>query len=399
MKTAIQKENDHHKRHELIYRFSQRIILPWVVRKYDYETDMAPDMDEPYIVMANHTTEKDMFFVGSAFRKPMYFVCGEHLLRSPIGGFIKWVGNPISAPRGGNMLPVVREILKRVRAGYNVAIFPEGCRSFNGETLKQSVATAKMVKAAGCGLITYRTHGGYFIAPRWAYTFRKGKAWGEVANVYSSEQIKNMTVGELTDRINEDIYENAYLSQAEKMVPYRIRKGKGLAEGLENYLFICPECGGYDTLATKNDSIYCMSCGAKCTIDEYGYLSGDMKYKTVIDWGKWTEDEYSRAARENELPLPFVEENITLYRIDSANHKRIDLCTDTLRITGKEFRIGAYTFPYKDMHSSSLLFYGKTVLFEHEQGYFGMTGPAFHAWKADKIWAIRKAATEHGKEL
>ena len=76
------------KLHRFIYSLSH-LISPLLLGKYSYSTAQAPDLDFPYMVMSNHTTEADMIMLMRAFKKHMYFVCGEHLLRSRFGPVIR----------------------------------------------------------------------------------------------------------------------------------------------------------------------------------------------------------------------------------------------------------------------------------------------------------------------
>ena len=81
---------------------------------------------------------------------------------------------------------------------------------------------------------------------------------GHIVNIYSSEEVKNMTKDELTGCINRDIHENAYETQRRNMDAY---KGKRLAEGLENYLVKCSCCGAFDSMVTEDDRFRCVECG------------------------------------------------------------------------------------------------------------------------------------------
>ena len=70
------------------YRFIYKTVsslVPLILRKYGFTTERISKKDEPYIVVANHLTEVDMLMLGGAFAEYMYFVAGEHLLRTKAG--------------------------------------------------------------------------------------------------------------------------------------------------------------------------------------------------------------------------------------------------------------------------------------------------------------------------
>lgn len=387
-------EPKHAKFHKFIY-FLSRYLGLILLRKYSFKTDYLKKTNEPYIMLANHTTESDMIMALRASRKHVYFVCGEHLLRGKFGPALKKFYDPVSIPKGGSSMKAVREMNTRIKAGYNICLFPEGSRSFNGETEPVSLATGKMVKLLGCGLVTYRISGGYFIAPRWGYKFRKGHAEGKITGVYSKEELSEMTPAQITDIINEGIYENAYERQRKNMYEY---KGQALAEGIGNYLIICPECGAYDSIESEGDDFSCRKCGSRGHYNVYGFLeSEDFKFDSVYDWGKWIEEKFDSdmdekiAAKEDPAQslLLFTEENIRLYEIHD-DHTDSDLLTGTLEIYDDKFVIGGYIFEFCNIKELDMLYYGKSILFTVKEGYFGMTGEDFHAWKGARLYKRSK---------
>ena len=142
----------------------------------------------------------------------MYFVASEHIARWKLAyRFIKYGFDPIIRYKGTTATTTVMEMLRAVRAGENVCMFPEGARSWDGVTAPIVGSTGKVIKSARCGLITYRIQGGYFVSPNWSEGgTRRGKIRGKVAHVYTREQIKAMSVEEINAAIAEDLYEDAY---------------------------------------------------------------------------------------------------------------------------------------------------------------------------------------------
>lgn len=388
-------ETKHSKFHKAVYFFSR--YLGWLLlRKYSFKTDYLPKIKEPYIMLCNHTTESDMIMALRAGRKHMRFVCGEHLLRSKAGPLLKKFYDPITIPKGGSSIHAVRQMKDYIASGNNICLFPEGSRSFNGETQAVTAATGKMIKLFGCGLVTYRIQGGYFIAPRWGYHFRKGHAQGKITGIYSKEEIAAMTPAQITAVINEGIYENAYQTQRKNMYEY---KGEGLAEGIGNYLIICSECGAYDSIDSKGDDFCCTVCGAKGHYNKYGFLeSDDFRFDSVYDWGKWIEDRFDADidefleknddSRRTEIPL-FIESDIRLYEI-FEDHTDSDIMTGDLKVYIDRLVIGDREFPYKEIKDLDMLYYGKTLLFTTKEGYYGMTGESFHAWKCARLYEISR---------
>lgn len=369
------------------YKYIYKIVgglAPLILRKYGFRTDRISKRDEPYIVVANHLTEVDMIMAAGAFSEHMFYVAGEHLLRTKSGPKIKWAQDPIFTYKGAPSIDTMREVLRRIKAGCNVMIFPEGSRSFNGETIKLDSGIAKLVRIAGCALATYHIEGGYFVAPRWAYTTRTGPMKGHIVNIYSSDDIRKMSKEELTDCINRDIYENAYDTQRRNMYPY---KGERLAEGLENYLVKCSRCGAFDSMVTEDDRFRCRECGQSGRYTPEGFLEGDgLRFDSVYDWGVWSEKETGEYIKsfEGEGPV-FIDTDAVLYEV-LPDHSRKDLISGDVKGYRDRFEIGDEEFPFSDISGMDMLYYGKTLVFTFRKRHLAITGEHFHAIKYQKLF-------------
>ena len=374
-------------RYRFIYKTTGGLV-PLILRKYGFSTERISKKDEPYIVVANHLTEVDMLMLAGAFAEHMYFVAGEHLLRTKAGPKMKWAQDPIFTYKGAPSIDTMREVIRRIRAGHNVMIFPEGSRSFNGETMKLNSGIAKLVKTAGCALATYHIEGGYFVAPRWAYTTRTGPMKGHIANIYSSDDIKTMSVKELTDHINSDIYENAYDTQRRNMYTY---KGKRLAEGLENYLVRCSCCGAFDSMVTEDDRFTCTECGQTGTYTPYGFLEGKgLRFDSVYDWGIWAEKETCDYIKDFEGDGPVFRDNETVLYEVLSDHSRVDIASGEVHGYKDRLEIDVEVFRFDDISGMDMLYFGKTLVFTYKKRHLAITGEHFHAIKYQKLFAVFK---------
>jgi 1-acyl-sn-glycerol-3-phosphate acyltransferase len=111
------------------------------------------------LLVCNHVSFLDVFFVGIPLRRPLNYVARSTLFIPVLGPLIRSVGGfPIQ--REGIGASGMKETFKRVRAGGIVALFPEGTRSHDGELgpLKPGIAVlasrmgVPVVPAAVAGL-------------------------------------------------------------------------------------------------------------------------------------------------------------------------------------------------------------------------------------------------------
>lgn len=275
------------KRHLFFYTVLRPFVELYILLKFGYRGKKQEALPETFIILSNHTTDFDMLFVACSFREPMYFVGSEHIARrKTLYKFLQYAFAPIMRRKGTSAASTVMEVLRTVRKGYNVCIFAEGARSWNGVTAPILPSTGKMVKSARCALVTFKLQGGYFVSPRWSEGgTRRGPISGSIVNVYTKEQLKEMSVAEINDAISKDLYEDAYARQLQTPARY---KGKQIAYRMESMLFHCPNCRRMHTLTSVKDTISCNQCGMSFRYTEYGMLEGEgMKHKTVKELFSW----------------------------------------------------------------------------------------------------------------
>lgn len=240
-------------------------------------------------------TDYDPVFVAASFDKQMYFVASEHTTRWGVASkFLKNCFEPIVRYKGTTAASTVIDMLKKVREGKCVCMFAEGARSWDGVTAYIQPATGKVVKTAKCALVTYRMEGGYFVSPNWSEGSgtRKGHIQGKVVNVYTREQLAQMSVKEINEAIANDLHEDAYERQLSNPVKHQ---GKNIAERMENVLFICPKCGAVDSMHSAGDTVRCDKCDLSFRYNEYAMLEG-APFETVKELFAWEKQEVIKAS-------------------------------------------------------------------------------------------------------
>ena len=336
------------RRHKRVFSFL-KVTAGGIIRNiFAFHPEPANVGKGPFLITANHNGELDPAFVAMSFREHMYFVASEHVFRK---GFVSWLLKyffaPIARVKGMTDAAAALSIIRAIKKNANVCLFAEGNRSYNGVTGPIFPATGKLAKATGASLVTYRLEGGYLTTPRWSKTTRKGRMRGYVVNVYSPEQLKQMTPEEVNDRIREDIMEDAFDRQL--TLPYRY-KGKDLAKGLENALYFCPKCGRTGTLRSEGD-VFCCTCGLRVRFTETGFFEKaepddpEPLFRTVRDWDFWQDKrivEYADSLGDDETA--YSDENVKLIGIGQRHTSRV-LEIGTLSISKSTLAVGSHRFP------------------------------------------------------
>ena len=313
-----------HKRHQRVWNFFWYFTVPFFKLAYSYNCKKAPQINGPYLVISNHTTVLDCVLVGMSFRKQMYFVASEHVYRKGwVSKLLLWAFEPIAKMKGSSDTLTVMKIIRRLRNGYNVCLFAEGNRSFDGRNYPVPEATGKLAKICGANLVTYRIEGGYLTNPRWGFGIRHGKAFGQVVNVYTPEQLSQMTPEQINEIIKNDIHEDAYERQSIKQIAY---KGKNRAFGIECAYCVCPRCQTLGKITSSGNRIKCTYCGNETEFDVYGNFAPAFGVTNTKEWEDLQEEYFKKLAQSDQSDsVPFFSDcDVTLKTLDS-NHNELNL--------------------------------------------------------------------------
>lgn len=273
------------KKHFFAYKLLRPLVYLIAKVILNYKCKPAPDIKEPCLILANHTMDWDPLLVACSFRNPINFLTSEHAMRM---GFLSWIiktfFSPIQRVKGSTDANAALSLVSMIKKGVSVCMFPEGTRSFDGKTGKLHHTTARLIKLCNCTVVTYRLEGGYLTSPRWGKGLRRGKMNGEVVNIYSPEDLRDMSNEQILSNINNDIYINAYESRGNKLIKHR---GIKKAEGIERVLYVCPRCHRIGSLKGKGNLVECQ-CGLNFKYNQYGFLEGmDPPFDTIDGWNKW----------------------------------------------------------------------------------------------------------------
>ena len=338
------------------------LVVAFLKCFFGYTYDKAKDLPETYIVLSNHATDYDPLLVAASFRRPMFFVASEHIARWPIAGkLITWLLNPIYRSKGASGATTVMEILRHARKGHNVCMFAEGARTWDGVTGPILPATAKMVRSAGCGLVTYKITGGYFTSPRWGgASIRRGYLHGSPVKIYTPEMLKAMTADEVYTAITADLHEDAYARQLADPKPYRSKKR---AMFMERLLFICPKCGKRDTIRSAGDTVSCSACDLQFRYNTFGMLEG-IPYSTVKALSDW---QNQQVQRDIDAGTPYTAPNATLTTL--LNHEETLAAQGSVTMTTETLRCGDFEIPLSEI--SDLNIHGqKAIVFTARRQYY-----------------------------
>ncbi|MBQ8994996.1 MAG: 1-acyl-sn-glycerol-3-phosphate acyltransferase [Oscillospiraceae bacterium] len=289
MGTDIKKNKKEHICPGWLYAFGVNLMYFYMKIFFNLHLETIPirDIDGPVLVVANHQSLFDFGIVSkAALPKQLRFVISSHFFHnSVLNKFFRFIG-AISKKQFVPDTVSVRKVLRQVRQGHSIAIFPEGQTCYSGENAAIDPGIGKLAKLLGIPVVNVQIRGNYLRRPKWA----TGKTYPSIVEAKTSllltkEQIAEMSAEEIGTVIISGISYDEFVWQKEKM--YKSRNPRS-AEGLESLLFLCPSCGSEFTIKTSGRHVTCSHCGYDVVLNDYGLFEkgdqGDLKEDTISGW-------------------------------------------------------------------------------------------------------------------
>lgn len=268
-----------HKVFHAILRYPVHLlcILKYGIKITKYRDDKGK---RPCLILYNHQTAFDQFFVGLAFKQPIYYLATEDIFSNGwVSSLIKYLVEPIPIKKQTTDIKAILNCMRVGKEGGSIAIAPEGNRTYSGETVYMSPAIASLARKLGMPVMLYRIEGGYGVQPRWSDGTRRGKMRSYVSRVIEPEEYKEMTDAELFDVIKSGLYVNEARADGEY-------HSKHLAEYLERTIYYCPDCG-LSEFESEGDIVKCKKCGKTVRYLPTKEIEGvncSFPYRFVLDW-------------------------------------------------------------------------------------------------------------------
>ena len=268
-------------RHRIGRNLVYACVAPVAKFKYGAKVERFKQQGKrPYLIVLNHQTAFDQFFVGMAFKGPVYYIATEDLFSNGIvSKIIKYVVAPIPIKKQTTDMRAVMDCARIAKEGGTIALAPEGNRTYHGKTLDFKKSVVKLAKLTKLPIAIFRIEGGYGVQPRWADKIRKGKMRAYVSEVIEYEDYKTLTDDQLYSTIKDKLYQDESLPDASFY-------SKHLAEYLERVVYVCPDCG-LSTFESKEDIITCKKCGKRIRYTPDKTLVGvdcEFPFKSVAEW-------------------------------------------------------------------------------------------------------------------
>ena len=274
-------------RHKVVIAILRLTLAPYTRIKYRIKVEKFKNPEKKqYLILFNHQTAFDQFFVSMAFKKHVYYLASDDLFSNgKLSSLIKYLVAPIPIKKQSTDVHAVINCMRVAKEGGTIAMAPEGNRTYSGETGYINPTVAPLAKKLGIPIAFFRIEGGFGAHPRWADEVRRGKMRGYVSRVLEPDEYKDMSNDELYSIIKSELYVN----EAKTDVEF---KHKRLAENLERAIYVCRNCG-FSSFKAEGNVIECKKCGERTEYLPSKRLSSekaDFPFKFLLDWYKYQEN-------------------------------------------------------------------------------------------------------------
>ncbi len=308
-------------RHKVVRGIASFLLRPYSRIKYGIKVEKFREGGKrPYLILYNHQTPFDQFFVGMAFSGAVYYVATEDIFSNgALSSLIRYLVAPIPIKKNTADAKAIMSCIKVSREGGTIAIAPEGNRTYSGRTGYMSPSIAPLARKLGMPIALFRIEGGYGVEPRWSDKRRRGKMRAYVSEVIEPTEYATLTDEELFSRIERGLYVNEATASGEF-------SGRGLAEYLERAIYVCPSCG-LSSFESHGDILECKKCGKRVRYNKDKGLTeegGDIfTFPYALDWYDYQESFVNSLDLVNMPDEPIYTEEITLREVIPYKRKRM----------------------------------------------------------------------------
>ncbi len=306
-------------RHGIVRNVLFTILYPYARWKYNiYIEKFKGQGNTPYLVLYNHQTAFDQFFVGMSMKRPIYYLATEDIFSIGwLSSVIRYLVAPIPIKKQTLDINAIKICMRVAKEGGTIAIAPEGNRTFSGKTEYINPSIASLAKKLNLPIVLYRIEGGYGVHPRWSDVVRKGEMRSYVSEVIMPEEYEKLSKEELFERIHHGLYVNEANDTATFDHPKR-------AEFLERAIYVCP-CCGLSVFKSHQDTLKCETCGKTVLYDTSTRLRGvgfTLPFAFVSEWYDYQKEYINQLDVTTLITNPIYKETVSIFEVIVYKKKR-----------------------------------------------------------------------------
>ncbi len=278
------------KSHSRLIRLILKVMQSGSDVTYKYSFDKDEMKGRQVILLADHATKNAYKYVlhGYPYASPNVIIGYPNIFVKGIFGLLL----------KGGIIPKklyqadprsILDMLKVLKLGGSLCIFPEGMQAAAGSTHPVFPGTANLIKKAGVAVVLCKSYGSYLVRPRYKKKENKGHQEYHYELLFTEEEIKELSVDQIYDKLIDRFRYNDFEWNKTARNKYYGKDNEPLAKGIEAILYRCPKCGAEFCLKTEGEDIICEKCNNTVTVNEYFDIlpkteSDVQPYESINEW-------------------------------------------------------------------------------------------------------------------
>lgn len=290
----------------------------WLKRRIKFKfTRNVRKLDHPAIVLCNHGSFIDFAYMALLLGrdKPHIVATRQYFYNKRLGRLLLALGC-IPKSLFATDVESVKNCIKVVNDGGVLVLCPEARLSTVGQFQDIQPGTMGFLHKMGkhATIYTIKFSGDYLAMPKWArrgdkrFIRKKSVVEATLDVLFAKGECAGVTAEEFESRVRNALQYNDFDWLQQR--PNLTYPQGNLADGLENVLYKCPNCGGEFTLSARGDTLECGSCGFADTMD-VRYQFANSGFANLQQWYHWQMNELSQAIESN--PNFELRDRVTLY--------------------------------------------------------------------------------------
>ncbi len=309
------------RRHKVVRDLANLVIYPFSRIKYGLHVEKIKNSrKKQYLLLYNHQTPMDQFFVGMTVREPVYYLATEDIFSNGLlSKLLKFLVAPIPIKKQSLDVRAVLNCLKVAKEGGSIAIAPEGNRTYSGRTCYIAPSIASLARKLQIPIAFVRIEGGFGVQPRFSDRVRKGRV-----NVFVSKILDVAEVAQMDDAaLYETIVRELSVDEANDKNTYR---SKHAAEYVERAAYVCPDCG-FSTFYSQKDLVTCEKCKKSVRYLQTTALEGvgfDFPFRYYADWYDYQNAFVNKTDTELLKDSPLFTDTVKIYAVGAEKKTLVE---------------------------------------------------------------------------
>lgn len=323
------------------YRLAQFLsgIVSKVIFKRKYLRNEIKDKKGPMVIVGNHEAALDFTNLIGATKEHITFVVSDSFYNTlPFKKAMDQIG-VITKQQFQTSVKEISLMKNTIKHDGILMFYPSGLMSEDGLSTPTPCSTYAFLQWLDADVYAARVTGTYFCTPKWSGKIRPGRTYIDIYKIIDKNDLPNMSVEDIKKVVDAALSFDAYREQEKHLIKY---SGGQNIEGLENVLYMCPNCKNEFTIKAKDKStLYCTECGFEHSADKYGFLHNtgiphrDIRYPS--DWSRLIHEQVKADIESGDLTE--LSANATIQTINHKKKKYTDVGYAKITLTSEKFII------------------------------------------------------------